>query len=80
MEFGIFAKTQGILYAHVVYSLILKIKDIAIFAAKIHCQGKHMEFGFFFQNTGNFVCSCSKFPNSKDQRLLPYCHKYLLRK
>ena len=34
-EFGNFAKTQGILFAQVVNSLILKVKDIAIFAAKI---------------------------------------------
>ena len=33
-EFGNFAKTQGILFAQVVSSLILKIKDIALFAAK----------------------------------------------
>ena len=34
-EFGNFAKTQGILFAQVVNSLILKVKDTAIFAAKI---------------------------------------------
>ena len=34
-EFGNFAKTQGILFAQVVNSLFLKVKDIAIFAAKI---------------------------------------------
>ena len=34
-EFGNFAKTQGILFAQVVNSLILKVEDIAIFAAKI---------------------------------------------
>ena len=34
-EFGNFAKTQGILFGQVVNSLILKVKDIAIFAAKI---------------------------------------------
>ena len=34
-EFWNFAKTQGILFAQVVNSLILKVKDIAIFAAKI---------------------------------------------
>ena len=33
-EFGNFAKTQGILFAQVVNSLILKVEDIAIFAAK----------------------------------------------
>ena len=33
-EFGNFAKTQGILFAEVVNFLILKVKDIAIFAAK----------------------------------------------
>ena len=39
-EFGNFAKTQGIWFAQVVNSLILKVKDIAIFAAK---------FSSFFQ-------------------------------
>ena len=34
-EFGNFAKTQGILFAQVVNSLILKVKNTAIFAAKI---------------------------------------------
>ena len=34
-EFGNFAKTQGILFAQVVNSLMPKVKDIAIFAAKI---------------------------------------------
>ena len=34
MEFGNFAKTQGILFAKVVNSMILKIQDIAIIAAK----------------------------------------------
>ena len=34
-EFGNFAKTQGILFAQVVNSLILKVKDILIFGAKI---------------------------------------------
>ena len=34
-EFGKFAKTQGILFAQVVNSLILEVKDIAIFAAEI---------------------------------------------
>ena len=34
-EFGNFAKTQGILFAQVVNSLILKVKAIAIFAAKM---------------------------------------------
>ena len=33
-EFGNFAKAQGILFAQDVNSLILKVKDIAIFAAK----------------------------------------------
>ena len=39
-EFGKFCqntgKTQGILFAQVVNSLILKVKDISIFAAKIY--------------------------------------------
>ena len=34
-EFGNFAKTQGIWFAQVVNSLIVKIKDTVIFAAKI---------------------------------------------
>ena len=34
-EFGNFAKTQGIWFSQVVYSLILKVKHISIFAAKI---------------------------------------------
>ena len=34
-EFVNLAKTQGILVAQVVNSLILKVKDISIFAAKI---------------------------------------------
>ena len=34
-EFGNFAKTQGILFAQVVNSLILKVKDTAIFAAEV---------------------------------------------
>ena len=34
-EFGNFAKTQGILFAKVVNSLILKVKDTVIFAAKV---------------------------------------------
>ena len=33
-EFGNFAKTQGIWFAHVVNSLILKVKDLSIFGAK----------------------------------------------
>ena len=34
-EFGIFANTQGIWFAHVANSLILKVKDISLFAMKI---------------------------------------------
>ena len=34
-EFGNLAKTQGIGFAQVVNSLILKVKDISIFSAKI---------------------------------------------
>ena len=33
-EFGNFAKTHGIRFAQVVNSLILKVKDISIFAVK----------------------------------------------
>ena len=42
-EFGNFAKTQGIWFAQVVNSLILKVKDIGIFAAK---------FSSFFPEAG----------------------------
>ena len=34
-EFGNLAKTQGIWFAQVVNSLIPKVKDISVFAAKI---------------------------------------------
>ena len=34
-EFGNFAKTQGIWFTQVVNSLILKVKDISVFAPKI---------------------------------------------
>ena len=34
-EFGNFAKTQGIWFAQVVNSLILKVKNISVFAGKI---------------------------------------------
>ena len=34
-EFGNIAKTQGIWFSHFVNSLILKVKDILIFPAKI---------------------------------------------
>ena len=40
-EFGNFAKTQEIWFAQVVNSLILKVKDVSIFAAKI--------LNFFFE-------------------------------
>ena len=36
MEFGNFAKIQGILFAQVVNYLILIVKNIMIFAVKIH--------------------------------------------
>ena len=48
-EFGFFAKTQGILFAQVVNSLILKVKDILIFAGKI---------SIFFPEAGQ-VCQVS---------------------
>ena len=38
-EFGNFAKTQGIWFAQVVNFLILKVKGISIFAAKIFIGG-----------------------------------------
>ena len=37
-EFGNFAKTQGLLFAQVVNSLMPKVKNIAIFAAKISAK------------------------------------------
>ena len=42
-------KTQGILFAQVVSSLMPKIKDIAIFAAKIY---------IFFQKLDSQICVC----------------------
>ena len=47
-EIGNFAKTQGILFAQVVHSLIIKVKDILIFAAKI---------SIFFE--AGYVCQVS---------------------
>ena len=38
-EFGNFAKTQGIWFAQVVNSLILKVKDVLIFAANFFFGG-----------------------------------------
>ena len=40
-EFGYFAKTQGILFAQVLDSLILKIRDIVILAAKFPKLASH---------------------------------------
>ena len=42
-EFGNFAKIQGIWFAQVVNSLILKVKDISIFDVKI---SKNFQFIF----------------------------------
>ena len=42
-EFGNFAKTQGIWFAQVINSLILKVKDISIFVAKV---SKNFQFIF----------------------------------
>ena len=47
-EFGDFAKTQGIWFAQVVNSLMPKVKDIAIFVAKI---------SIFFQKLDRFAKS-----------------------
>ena len=47
-EFGNFAKTQGIWFSQILNSLILKVKEILIFAAKISI------FSFFFK-----VCQVS---------------------
>ena len=58
-EFGNFAKTQGILFAQVVNSLILKVKDIAIFAAKISICFPEAEWvyqhGFVYVIVTNYV-------------------------
>ena len=42
-EFGNFAKTQGIWFAQVVNSLILTVKDISIFAAKISIFSEELD-------------------------------------
>ena len=42
-EFGHFAKTQGIWYAQVVISLILKVKDFSIFAAKLSIYSEELD-------------------------------------
>ena len=42
-EFVIFARTQGILFAQVVNSMILKILDIAIFAATFFRSVSHIK-------------------------------------
>ena len=42
-EFGNFAKTQGIWFAQVVNSKILKVKDISIFAAKISIFSEELD-------------------------------------
>ena len=41
--FGNFAKTQGIWYAQVVISLILKVNDVSIFAAKISIFSEELD-------------------------------------
>ena len=41
--FGNVAKTQGILFAQVVNSLILKVKDVVIFAVKISIFSQKLE-------------------------------------
>ena len=42
-EFGNVAKTQGIWYAQVVISLILKVKDVSIFAVKISIFSEELD-------------------------------------
>ena len=42
-ESGNFAKTQGIWFAQVVNSLILKVKDVLIFAAKISIFSEELD-------------------------------------
>ena len=51
-QFGNFAKTQAIWFAQVVNSLILKVKDISIFAAEI---SKNVQFIF----DGGLICKVS---------------------
>ena len=46
-EFGNFAKTQGIWFAQVINSLILKVKDLSIFAVKI--SKKKIKAGYVCQ-------------------------------
>ena len=45
-EFGNFAETQGILFARVVNSLSLKVKNIVLFAAKISIFFKKLDRSF----------------------------------
>ena len=60
-EFGNFAKTQGILFAQAVNSLILKVKAIAIhvFAAKISIffleAGEVCQVNFVYVIVTNYV-------------------------
>ena len=56
-EYGNFAKTQGILFPQVVNSLILKVKDIAIFAAKI---SKKKSISWISLPIQFFVCNSHK--------------------
>ena len=42
-KFGNFAKTQGVWYAQVVISLILKVIDVSIFAAKISIFSEELD-------------------------------------
>ena len=53
-------KTQGILFAQVVNSLILKVRDIAIFAAKI---------SIFFQKLDESAESCVAFCGCNSHKL-----------
>ena len=40
-------------------------------------SGKTQGILKFCQNTGNLVCSCCKFPDSKGKRYFDICHKNL---
>ena len=54
-EFGNFAKTQGIWFSQVVNSLILKVKEILIFAAKISIFFKVCQVSFVSVIVTNYV-------------------------
>ena len=57
-EFAIFAKTQGIWFAQVVNSLILKVKDILKFSVKI-------SFFLSLINLPSQLCVCNSHKSNK---------------